>query len=224
MSNLDFQNKQWLARHLDAAGHGARGKVAKEIGVTPTQLSRMANIDPEAPPKNTQTITLPQLRALASYFNDDPPGLKGLSAREVDLPPLPRAREIARKVQILDHVPAGKLRQAMSQVANDDNPHVVVGGLENGEFIALTVDGDSMDKLVPHGAKIVVDTTDTTLVSGKPYVFAGRDGYSLKLWKPNPPRWAPYSTNPDHEPIYLKSKEIAQKMVVGRAKKAVLDL
>lgn len=224
MSNLDHQNKVWLAERLSAAGHGTKGKVAEAIGVSPTQLSRMANIDPKAPPKNTQTIPLPQLRALADYFEDEPPGLKGLSSREQAPPALPRSREIALRVPVLDNVPAGKLRQAMSQVPSEDVEHVTLGGLGNGEFFALTVDGDSMDKLVPHGAKIVVDTTDTTLVTGKPYVFAGRDGYALKLWKPNPPRWAPYSTNPDHEPTYLKSKEIAQKMVVGRAKKAVLDL
>jgi SOS-response transcriptional repressor LexA len=223
MSNLDHENKLWLAAHLKAAGHGAKGKVAKEIDVTPTQLSRMANVDLKAPPKNTQTIPLPQLLALAEYFNDEPPGLKGVASREKAPPPLPKSREVVR-VPILDNIPAGKLRQALSQVPNEDFEHLTLGDLGNGEFFALTVDGDSMDKLVPHGARIVVDTADTTLVSGKPYVFAGRDGYALKLWKANPPRWAPYSTNPDHEPTYLKSKEIAQKMVVGRAKKAVLDL
>jgi SOS-response transcriptional repressor LexA len=225
MSNLDLQDKKWLAGHLAKLVHGEKGEIAEKAGIDGTRLSRMANIDPDSTPKNIiKKIPTEVLTKFAEIFNDMPPSLRGVASREQQPPALPRPREIARKVQILDHVPAGKLRQAMSQVANDDGDHVVLGGLGNGEFIALTVDGDSMDKMVPHGAKIVVDTADRELVSGKPYVFVGRDGYSLKLWKHNPPRWAPYSTNPDHEPTYLKSKEIAQKMVVGRAKKAVLDL
>jgi hypothetical protein len=81
-----------------------------------------------------------------------------------------------------------------------------------------------MDRIIPEGARVIVDEADRTLVSGKPYVISNRGETTLKLWKPSPPRWAPYSNNPIHEPIYVKNKEAAERMVVGRVKRAVLEL
>ena len=93
MSDLDFQNKIWLAEKLGALPHGERGKVAAAAAVTPTQLSRMANIDRDAPPKNTQTIPLPKLRAFAAYFKDMPPGLAGSPPPQLIRPEGPEPSE-----------------------------------------------------------------------------------------------------------------------------------
>lgn len=84
MSDLEQANKAWLAGHLSAIAHGERGKVASAAGVSPTQLSRMANIDPKAPPKNTQNIPLSKLHAFAEYFKDTPPGLAAGSPAKPD--------------------------------------------------------------------------------------------------------------------------------------------
>lgn len=75
MNDLGMKNKVWLATHLAQVAHGGRGKVAAAVGVTPTQLTRMACIDPAAPPKNTQNIPLDKLLAMAGYFRDLPPGI-----------------------------------------------------------------------------------------------------------------------------------------------------
>jgi SOS-response transcriptional repressor LexA len=223
MSNLDYENKRWLARHLEQLPHGERGRLAKELKITPTKISRMANIDPKASPKNTQIIPLPVLVALSERFHDTPPGLAGIQGRELPPPPSRRAREIVR-VPLLDKVAAGKLKSPTSQIPVEDVPLLAFADLGRGEFFALSVEGDSMDRISPEGSIIVVNQVDRTLISGKPYVFSVRGAATFKLWRPDPPRLAPFSTNPMHEPIFVKSKAEAEKLVVGRVKRTVLDL
>lgn len=81
-----------------------------------------------------------------------------------------------------------------------------------------------MDRLSPDGSVIIVNQADRTLIAGRAYVISRRGEATFKLWRADPPRFAPYSTNPMHEPIFVKSKEAAQDMVVGRVKRTVLDL
>lgn len=122
---MDFQNKVWLAEKLGALPHGERGKVAIAADVTPTQLSRMANIDRDAPPKNTQTIPLPKLRAFAAYFQDIPPGLAGSPPPQIIRPEGPEPSEA---------LPAPNAPK-FSQFGDYDVEvrGITVGG-ENGEF------------------------------------------------------------------------------------------
>ena len=81
-----------------------------------------------------------------------------------------------------------------------------------------------MDRLSPDGSVIIVNQADRTLVAGRAYVISRRGEATFKLWRSDPPRFAPCSTNPVHEPVFVKSKEAAQGMVVGRVKRTVLDL
>lgn len=127
-------------------------------------------------------------------------------------------------IPLLDMVTAGKLRAPSSQIPVEDVPLLAFADLGRGEFFALTVQGDSMDRVSPDGSVIVVNQADRTLVSGKAYVISQRGEATFKLWRSDPPRFAPYSTNPVHEPIFVKSKGDAEKMVVGRVKRTVLDL
>jgi SOS-response transcriptional repressor LexA len=128
------------------------------------------------------------------------------------------------RVPLLDKVAAGKLRSSTSQIPVEDVPLLAFADLGRGDFFALTVEGDSMDRISPDGSVIVVNQADRTLVSGKPYVISRRGEASFKLWRSDPPRFAPYSTNPSHEPIFVKTKAEAEKMIVGRVKRTVLDL
>lgn len=217
MKDLNHENKLWLVGKLKAAPRGTRTELAKALDKKPDAITRMANVSDVG---ETRVISLPELHILAKFFNDTPPGLIG--AVEAPPPPERRSHEISR-VRLLDHVPAGKLRQPLSQIP-PGGEFLSLVDLGRGQFFALTVDGDSMDRIIPHGARVIVDESDRVLVSGKPYVISNRGEASLKLWKPSPPRWAPYSNNPMHEPIYVKSKEAAEKMVVGRVKRAVLEL
>ncbi|MBR0868909.1 hypothetical protein JQ633_00955 [Bradyrhizobium tropiciagri] len=135
-----------------------------------------------------------------------------------------RAAPKMQTVPLLDTVAAGKLRAPSSQIPVEDVPLLAFADLGRGDFFALTVEGDSMDRISPDGSTIVVNQADRTLVSGKPYVISQRGEASFKLWRADPPRFAPYSTNPSHEPVFVKTKEDAERMVVGRVKRTVLDL
>jgi SOS-response transcriptional repressor LexA len=217
MKDLNHENKLWLVEKLRAAPRGTRTRLAGALEKTPDTVTRMANISESG---ESRIISLPELHILAKFFNDTPPGLIG--AVEAGPPPERRSREISR-IRLLDHVPAGRLRQPLSQIP-PGGEYLSLVDLGRGEFFALTVEGDSMDRIIPEGARVIVDEADRTLVSGKPYVISNRGETTLKLWKPSPPRWAPYSNNPIHEPIYVKNKEAAERMVVGRVKRAVLEL
>lgn len=125
-------------------------------------------------------------------------------------------------VPLLSWVSAGKLAEPHAQIPVEDVPLLAFADLGRGEFFALKVQGDSMDRISPDGSIIVVDRTDKTPIAGKPYVFAVRGEISFKIWRPEPPRFAPLSTNPTHEAIFVKSKRDVE--VIGRVRRTILDL
>lgn len=135
-----------------------------------------------------------------------------------------KASKRVHEIPVLDNVTAGKLRAPSSQIPVQDVPLLAFADLGRGDFFALTVEGDSMDRISPDGSIIVVNQADRQLVAGKAYVISQRGEATFKTWRPDPPRFAPYSTNPIHEPIFVKSKAEAEKLVVGRVKRTVLDL
>lgn len=175
--------------------------------------------------KERRDISVAELIGMAEFFADEPPGLTAAKtkARQAQQRHDSAEPKLVR-VPLLDVVPAGKLGAPMSQLPVDQVPLLAFADLGRGDFIALTVQGDSMDRISPDGSTIIVDRSDTTLISGKPYVFSVRGEATYKLWRPEPPRLQPFSTNPIHEPKYVKSKAEAEKYVVGRVKRTLLDL
>jgi SOS-response transcriptional repressor LexA len=125
-------------------------------------------------------------------------------------------------VPLLSWVSAGRLLDASTQVPEAEAPKLAFADLGAGDFFALKVDGDSMDRISPDGSIIVVDRRDTTLTSGRAYVFAHLGEATYKLWHPKPPRLAPFSTNPRHEPIFLDRRRDME--VIGRVRRSVIDL
>lgn len=126
------------------------------------------------------------------------------------------------KIPVLSFVSAGRLTEMATQVVATDAPLIVVPGLGPGDFFALQVDGDSMDRLSPEHSVIVVNRENTTLVPGKPFVFSIRGEATYKLWRPTPPRLDPYSTNPSHQPLFVEDAD--DLVVIGRVRRTLLDL
>ena len=132
-------------------------------------------------------------------------------------------RERITRVPLLSWVSAGRLADAQSQISVDDVPLLAFADLGRGEFFALKVEGDSMDRLSPEGSVIVVNRTDREPRPGKPYVFFHRtEGATYKLWHANPDYLAPHSWNGTHQPIFIKRKKDLE--IVGRVRKTMLDL
>ncbi len=136
--------------------------------------------------------------------------------------PAAPGRFAMRIVPMLSWVSAGELVDADSQIPVEDVPLLAFADLGRGDFFALKVAGDSMDRISPDGSIIVVDRADRGLVPDAAYVFAVRGEATYKLWQPNPPHLSPYSTNPAHKPIFVKGRKDLE--VIGRVRRTMLDL
>jgi SOS-response transcriptional repressor LexA len=136
-------------------------------------------------------------------------------------PTAPFDRDVAA-VPLLAWVSAGNLVSSESQIPVEDVPLLAFADLGRGEFFALKVEGDSMDRLSPDGSIIIVNRAERELLPGRYYVFSLRGETTFKRWQPEPPRLEPYSTNPANQTLFIKrSKDLE---VVGRVKRTVLDL
>lgn len=87
-------------------------------------------------------------------------------------------------------------------------------GVAKSRAFAVEVKGDSMDKLVPEGGYVVVDPDETQLYSDRVYLIQNNEHEAqIKLYRSNPARFEPASTNELHETIYMGQEPIK---VIGR--------
>lgn len=129
---------------------------------------------------------------------------------------------IVTSVPLVSWVSAGQLIDTSSQIPDEEARLLRFTDLGQGDFIALEVQGDSMDRISPEGSVILVNRTDKALVPGRAYVFSQRGEATYKLWQPKPDRLEPFSTNPTHKIIFPPSKR--GLFVVGRVRRTILDL
>lgn len=125
------------------------------------------------------------------------------------------------RVPILSWVSAGAMVQP--DISSLETDSITLAGLDpTGDWIALRVDGDSMNKISPRESIIVLNRRDKRLVPNGCYVLADPDGNATyKRFRPGPPpQFSPVSTDsnydaifPDHEPV-----------VVGRVRWSILKM
>ena len=131
----------------------------------------------------------------------------------------PSAKD-SRRVPVLSWVSAG-------QMARDEGQQDIIGEADaadldiKGQWIALRVEGDSMDRISPPGSLIFVNLADRRLVTNACYIITNGDGEATyKRFRANPPRFEPVSTNPAHEPIFPDGDPV----VLGRVRRSVIDM
>lgn len=126
-------------------------------------------------------------------------------------------------VPLISWVSAGNLSTPDAIADLKDAPPVAVPDLDaSGEWIALRVEGDSMDRISPPDSIIVVNLKDRRLVANACYVIADEDGAATyKRYRP-PNEWAPVSTNPAHKPLRLTAG--AEPRIIGRVRKSILSM
>ncbi|MDY8108292.1 LexA family transcriptional regulator [Fulvimarina sp. 2208YS6-2-32] len=126
-------------------------------------------------------------------------------------------------VPLVTWISAGTMTKADGVMPSKIERHVPVANLGRGDWIALEVMGDSMNRIAPEGSVIIVNRADETLVSDRFYVFALEDGSAtFKQWRREPrPMLRPYSTNLDHLAI---PADVDDVYVVGRVRKVVTDI
>lgn len=123
-------------------------------------------------------------------------------------------------VPVVSWVSASALSPVDPVEMHADMPTISQAGLPDGDWIALTVDGTSMDRIAPHGALILVNRRERDLISGHCYVIRADGGATFKRYRSGPARFEPVSTDPAHEIIFPQG---AVK-VIGRARRVLLDI
>lgn len=125
-------------------------------------------------------------------------------------------------VPVLSFVSAGELLR--EDIADEALGSITVADLPDGDWIALKVSGDSMDRISPPESVILVNRRDKRLVANACYVIDDGEGRATyKRYRPNPMRFEPVSTNPEHEPLFPDS-ESHEPTIVGRVYETILRL
>lgn len=191
-----------LLREIKAKRDIGQAEIADRLGVTQATVSRwFAGSDPRGSSQE----------AIKAWHQQVFPGAHA-GARWPDAP-------------IISWVSAGALKtpEAVEEIENAER--VLAPGLDpKGNYLALRVEGDSMDRISPPESIIVVNTKDRRLVQNACYVIVDQEdgAASYKRWRPGPDRWEPVSVNPDHEPIFITAENAPK--VIGRVKRTILDM
>lgn len=122
-------------------------------------------------------------------------------------------------VPLLSTISAGAMMR--DDLVDEAIRTITLTDLPPGDWFALKVEGDSMDRISPPESIILVNRKDKRLVTNACYVIADVHGNATyKRYRPNPDRFEPVSTNPAHEPIFPDN----DVPVVGRVKRTMLDM
>lgn len=118
-------------------------------------------------------------------------------------------------------VSAGAFREVGQLMPTDEFPAIEVSGLPPGDWFALTVDGDSMDRISPPGSIILVNRRDRKIVPNACYVIANEQGEATyKRYRPSPERFEPVSVRSDIDPIFPDGAVT----VIGRVRRSILEM
>lgn len=126
--------------------------------------------------------------------------------------------------RLISWVSAGALAQPDAPIPDSDEfPVAYAPDLDpDGDWIALRVDGDSMNRISPHDSIIFVNRKDRRLVPNACYIIGdGEGGATYKRYRP-PNTWEPVSTNKAHQPFDLPPGR--EPDIIGRVKKTILSM
>ncbi|WP_158212141.1 LexA family protein [Sphingomonas dokdonensis] len=166
-------------------GRVTQKEVADELGIPPPRVNEIL--------KHKRRIQQAEMPVLAQFL--------GLSAN-------PESN--VRKIKRIGRVPAGELRQALVDTADTLD---VSADLPRDVF-ALEIDGESMNRLAPYGADVIVDPNDKSLFSGDLYVVGDDEGqFTFKQFLQDPARLVPLSDDPSHKDIPVGTAPIN---IIGR--------
>lgn len=147
--------------------------------------------------------------------------LKWLMLGEGDKHDLSEEIVSVQPVPLISWVSAGELSYQPAVEQLNDYPMVEAVNLPDGEWIALRVDGPSMNKISPPDSIVFVNMRDKALVPNACYVIADETGKATyKRYRPNEqPNFQPAS----YKDIRAPKLEGAIR-VIGRVRRSVIDM
>lgn len=200
--------RQMVVEYLRAAETHADKKIsalAKDAHIAHTTFTRfLANGEYKYVPKIDKLLKIAQVSGL--------PLFPEIIAAKADATP---------RIPVISWVAAGTLADATTQVPESDE-ELALELPAAGRFFATRVRGDSMDRIAPDGALLVVNQTDHTLVHGYRYIFSLRGETTFKRWGADPPRLVPESLNPSHDIHIIKKDE--PWSVIGRVRRVIIEV
>jgi SOS-response transcriptional repressor LexA len=192
-----------LQRAMDAWGIGPTA-LAAAVGTSKQNIARWADQERKLP--------LEWAAKIASYFDLDVAAVL-----------LPQFGPLG--APLISWVNAGGLKTPDVVLELGEEKLAYAHGLDpKGAWIALQVEGDSMDRISPPESIIFVDRNDRRLVPNACYVIADAEGgqATYKRFRPSPDRWEPVSTNSEHEPVFVEKGR--EPVIVGRVRKTLLSM
>lgn len=131
--------------------------------------------------------------------------------------------EASKSVPLISWVSAGSFDHADAVHDLSNATRITVTDLNAGDWVALQVSGDSMDRISPPDSIILVNRSDTRLVANACYIVQDIDGSATyKRYRPSPDRFEPVSTNDSHEPLFPDPGNMPR--IFGRVGRTILDL
>ncbi|MBN8292847.1 hypothetical protein JI664_12805 [Rhodobacter sp. NTK016B] len=196
---------KWIVRHLTGR-RGEKAQLARAIGTKPDNISKIISgvraVQPEEVPK------------VLEFF-----GYEVRPSAQGEEPP---RSTTAQPVKLISWVSAGQLVDHPAIDSFEDFPSIYAADLPPGRWIALRVDGTSMNKLSPPESIVIVNLDDTRLVPGRCYVVADETGAATyKAYDPNAePQFQPRSyIENTPAPVFVGAVR-----VVGRVYRTMLDM
>lgn len=184
--------------------------------ISQSGLARAANVSQQLISRleSGLDLTTKKLPEIARALN--------VSAYEIDENFSPEDTSSIVTAPLISWVSAGQLETPDYSGFDADTERRAAAGLDpKGNWIALKVKGDSMDRISPPDSIVFVNLKDRRLVPNACYVIQDTDGgSSYKRYRPG--RWEAVSTNKKHKPYLIKGDR--GPAVIGRVKLTVLDL
>lgn len=187
----------------------------EKLGMSPRAASVRANGTPDIIRNWKSKDVLPRIDTIIQL------------ARALDVTPewlaFGAGEEAATSVPLISWVSAGAFGQADAVDDVDDAERITVADLRPGEWVALRVEGDSMDRISPPDSIILVNLDDRKLVANACYILQDADGSATyKRYRPNPDRFEPVSTNDSHQTLFPDPGNMPQ--IFGRVGRTILSL
>ncbi len=130
----------------------------------------------------------------------------------------------SKTIPIYADVPAGIMMSTEGVARRRDlRGTLTISGLGKGDWAALVVTGNSMNKIAPDGSTIVFNRDETNPVENGFYVFRDPETGEATFKRygaGNPPKLRPYSYD-DFDPIQVEEHLL---QIVGRVRKVVVDV